>query len=234
MKLKLDDIDVHYECGGQGRPLLLLHGNGGSCRSFDRVRTELEKRFECYAIDTRWHGKTKRGDRPFVYSQFACDLVVFVERLGLVRPHIIGYSDGGITALGYAARTHNVGRVVALGANWDASGTTPEFLSYAEGVLRRNRKWKMFPVCKRKIALTELMLKNENYEDWNVLGRIDCPVLLMAGDRDVIPAEHTARLCEAIKGAESVCVADCGHSIMREQPERFLELVTDFFSRDTE
>jgi pimeloyl-ACP methyl ester carboxylesterase len=66
------------------------------------------------------------------------------------------------------------------------------------------------------------------------LGRIACPVLVITAERDgLMPAERSLALAEAVAGAEHVVVAGSGHALVVEEKQRFLELVTEFLSRQS-
>ena len=65
------DVNHYFIERGDGEPLILLHGNGEDCGYFQGQIDEFSKRFHVYAIDTRGHGKTPRGCKPFTIRQFA-------------------------------------------------------------------------------------------------------------------------------------------------------------------
>ena len=73
------DIKHFYIEKGQGEPLILLHGNGENCEYFKWQIEEFSRDYHVYAIDTRGHGKTPRGNQPFTIRQFAEDLVEFMN-----------------------------------------------------------------------------------------------------------------------------------------------------------
>ena len=73
------DIRHFYVEKGQGDPLILLHGNGESHAYFQKQTDVFADRFHVYAIDTRGHGQTPRGEAPFTIRQFAEDLLAFME-----------------------------------------------------------------------------------------------------------------------------------------------------------
>ena len=93
------DVSLHYIEQGTGFPLLLLHGNGESSEYFIHQISFFSKKYRVIALDTRGHGSSPRGERPFTIGQFAEDLCGFMQEHGISRAHILGFSDGGNIAL---------------------------------------------------------------------------------------------------------------------------------------
>lgn len=96
------DIQLHFTKTGSGPPLLLLHGNGEDSSYFVHQLPVFSRDFTVYAVDTRGHGKSPRGSAPFTLSQFADDLLDFLDQQGLPQADILGFSDGGNIALLFA------------------------------------------------------------------------------------------------------------------------------------
>ena len=99
---KMSDIQLYSIERGTGEPLILLHGNGEESRYFARQIRHFAKTRKVIAIDTRGHGQSLRGNAPFTIRQFAEDLHDFMEEKGIERADILGFSDGGNTALVFA------------------------------------------------------------------------------------------------------------------------------------
>lgn len=72
------DIQHFFIEKGQGEPIILLHGNGENSDYFVNQIGVLSKLYHVYALDTRGHGRTPRGERPFTIRQFADDLLGFM------------------------------------------------------------------------------------------------------------------------------------------------------------
>ena len=112
------DIRLHYLEKGKGTPLLLLHGNGESAEYFEHQISFFSEKYHVYALDTRGHGKSPRGEAPFTLEQFALDLEAFMDEKGLEQADILGFSDGANIALLFALRhPPRVGRLILNGAN---------------------------------------------------------------------------------------------------------------------
>ena len=120
------DIALHYTEQGAGVPLILLHGNGEGSSYFVHQIEYFKDRYRVIAIDTRGHGQSPRGEKPFTIRQFAEDLHDFMDERGIDRAHILGFSDGGNIALVFALKyPERVDHLILNGANLDASGVKP-------------------------------------------------------------------------------------------------------------
>ena len=89
------DIELHYIKKGAGAPLLLLHGNGEDGSYFVHQMDAFSLHYTVYAIDTRGHGRSPRGNAPFTMEQFARDLLEFMDEEAIQKANILGFSDGG-------------------------------------------------------------------------------------------------------------------------------------------
>ena len=98
--MKNSDIQQYFIEKGQGEALILLHGNGENCGYFQGQMEAFSKRYHVYAIDTRGHGRTPRGSRPFTIRQFAEDLRYFMDRQRIEKAHLLGFPDGGNSTSG--------------------------------------------------------------------------------------------------------------------------------------
>ena len=112
------DIKHFFIEKGQGEPLILLHGNGENSSYFQGQIDEFSKHYRVYAIDTRGHGRTPRGEKPFTIRQFADDLLGFMDEQQIERAHLLGFSDGGNIAMVFAIRyPERINRLILNGAN---------------------------------------------------------------------------------------------------------------------
>lgn len=81
------------------------------------------------------------------------------------------------------------------------------------------------------LAAAELLASIEDLDLRPVLGRITCPVLVLAAEKDlVMPLVQTRALAAAIPGARLEIVAGSGHVLVVEQPERFAKSCLDFLA----
>jgi pimeloyl-ACP methyl ester carboxylesterase len=100
-----DGVRLHArDWGGDGPPVVLLHGLASNCRIWDGVAPLLTAAgFRTVALDQRGHGESEQPDHGYDFATVARDLAAAVAGLGLRRPVLAGHSWGGNVALQYAA-----------------------------------------------------------------------------------------------------------------------------------
>lgn len=221
------DIQLHFTCVGDGPVLLLLHGNSEDSSYFIHQMEEFSQDFCVCAIDTRGHGQSPLGTAPFTISQFADDLLSFMDENELAQADILGFSDGGNIALLFALRhPERVRRLVLNSANLFPEGLCAwlheSFLQSYEEVCASDE-----PDAPYKAALLELML-NEPRIDPEELSTLTMPVLVIAGDQDIVAFEHTLLIAASIPDAR-LAILPGGHDVANRHPEAFNAAVQAFF-----
>ena len=226
------DIHLHFAKTGSGPALLLLHGNGEDSSYFVHQVEEFSRDFTVYAIDTRGHGNSPRGTAPFTLSQFADDLADFMDEQGLSQADILGFSDGGNIALLFALRhPHRVRRLVANAANLFPEGMEGWVL---EELIQEHRRLAHADTPERlhQKQLLELMLREPHIAPAE-LGTLTMPVLVIAGDRDMIKGSHTRLIAESIPNSRlSILPGD--HFLAAATPAAFNAAVRTFFTETAE
>ena len=93
------DIDIHYEMGGQGPPLLFISGTGGDLRNKPNVFDGLlPKSFQVLAYDQRGLGRSGKPDRPYAMADYADDAAGLMDAVGWKSAKVVGVSFGGMVA----------------------------------------------------------------------------------------------------------------------------------------
>ena len=80
------------------------------------------------------------------------------------------------------------------------------------------------------IALTRMMIYEPDIP-YTELRKIKCPVLVMAGDHDMIKPEHTLKIYQSIPQAELSIFPDSNHGVCQQHPELFNQTVITFFRK---
>jgi len=98
------EIPLNYAEGpANGPPLLLLHGLTRDWRSFSVLIPELSSRFQVFALDLRGHGQSGHVAGAYRISQFARDIIEFVNLQLPEGTAIFGHSLGAMAAMKVAA-----------------------------------------------------------------------------------------------------------------------------------
>lgn len=220
----VNGIKLYYEIYGEGPPLVVLHGNGGSSGSGSSHYPELVKKYKVIAIDSRAQGKSGDTDKPLTYDQMAADVNELLNQLNIDSAFIWGQSDGAILCLVMAMDyPKKVKRVVAYAPN-----TVPDssaIFGWAVTAVNRVIKNSKDP---KETKLYELMRDYPNIP-YAKLGTIKAPCLIMGGDRDVIRPEHLVKMFQSIPNSQLCILPGATHGGAWEQQERFLSILNDFF-----
>lgn len=220
---------LYYERYGKGQPLLLLHGNGQSVAAFQLQITELARHFEVIALDTRAQGLSQDfTTEDFRYELFAEDVRQLLDSLHLQKTDILGWSDGGNTALCLAlAHPEYVGRLAIMGANLFPA---PEALEPA--LLAGFRRQLQHAQARNPTATDTRLLRllvQEPQLHFAQLRAIAVPVLVLAGQHDVVLEAHTRAIARALPHSQLVIFPGATHYAPQEMPAVFNETVLRFF-----
>src|SRR5918999_6238682 len=113
--IEANGIRVYYEAHGEGEPLLLVHGGTATSRSWAAHLPAFTEHFRVFAPDSRGHGRTDNPAGELDYRVMADDLAALIAALGLRKPLVLGYSDGGQIALELGLRYPGLAGALVLG-----------------------------------------------------------------------------------------------------------------------
>ena len=109
--------------GGEGRPVVLLHGLASTCRIWDFVAPMLARDFSVIAVDQRGHGDSGKPEHGYDFATVGRDVAAMLEGGGIQRPVLVGHSWGADVALELAVSRPELlqGIVFVDGGTIDAS-----------------------------------------------------------------------------------------------------------------
>lgn len=186
MFLDTGKIKLYYEKTGTGTPIIMLHGNGEDHKIFNKTVQILKNHYTVYAIDSRDHGKSGKVTELH-YEDMADDIYDFITMLGIEKPIVYGFSDGGIIALILAVKHQDVlSKIIVSGVNAAPNGLkTIHILTYKISYFfHKNPKVKM-------------MLTEPNITD-NMLKSIKIPAVITAGSNDMIKQRHMQHIADCV------------------------------------
>lgn len=242
--IKVCNTNLYYEEYGSGLPLVLLHGGFGSIYDFQKVIPEFAKHFKVIAVDSPGHGRSEQT--PSLSFEIMADCISsMIDQLNLDRLYIVGYSDGGITALLLAEkRPDKVKKIVASGINSRLDGLKPEILDYLQLInpsfIETNQKeWltayqsKSPEKNKWQKYITDLttMYAKEVFISAQTLSNIQAEVLLVYGDKDVIKLAHGIELYHNIAGSQFCVLPNTPHELFTARPELISTIGIEFLTK---
>ena len=227
----MTDIQLHYVEQGQGKPLILLHGNGESCDYFEHQIPYFSSDYHVIAVDTRGHGKSPRGERPFTIKQFAEDLYGFLDEKGIAQAILLGFSDGGNIAMELALRhPERVEKLILNGANLFPSGVKPLYQWPIEIGYRIAKMFaKKSEKANQNAEMLGLMVNEPNIEP-SELAVMTMPVLVVAGTKDMIKESHTRLIYKSLPNAQLELVKG-DHFVANKNPLEFNQVVKAFLGK---
>ena len=215
----VNGVSILYERAGEGRPVILLHGNGGCHQDLGLIIGLLVRNgYEVYAVDSRGQGANEPVD-DYHYADMADDVFELIQAWKLEKPALYGWSDGGIIGLLTEIRhPGTLGMLAVSGANVTPDGVKGIFTS---SIAIAN--------AFHPQSLSEMIL-NEPHITPEELKTVRIPVLVTAGEDDMIKTSHTEMIAEELPNAELVIFEGedhgsyvVGNSKMGEELLRFLE-----------
>ncbi|MFA6866284.1 MAG: alpha/beta hydrolase [Clostridia bacterium] len=216
--IDINGITMHYSVCGQGYPLILLHGNGGSHSDFDNLIEYLSNDYEVFALDSRCQGESTGNE--ISYELMAQDTAVFIETMGLDHPIIFGHSDGGIVGLLLAINyPDSLCGLISGGANSNPNGL----------------KW--YSLLETKIAyaikndaLDKMMIEEPNITADN-LKSINVPTYIIAGEFDIIRLSDTKFISSNIEGSEIGIIKGGSHSSYTNDGKKGYVLISSWIEK---
>ena len=225
------DFQLFCREAGTGRPLVLLHGNGESSEYFAAQIEYFAGEYHVLAVDTRGHGQSPRGEASFTLGQFADDLAVFLDARGLGEVDLLGFSDGGNIAMLFALKyPGRVRRLVLNGANIYPCGMKPPVLGQVLLEYALARLAALFDAKARDRAEILGLMVHQPHIRPSELGRLDMPVLVIVGERDMISDRHSQLICDSLPQGEIVRLPG-DHFVAAGNPAAFNAAVDDFLRR---
>lgn len=247
-------INIHYlRTGGNKPPVVLLHGlmTNGAC--WTPLARTLEEDYDVVMPDARGHGRSNAPDQGYSYDHLAADVLSLIEALGLATPVLIGHSMGGMTAAVVASRSpHRLQGLILA----EPTFLTPQRQRevYESDVANQHRQILNRPKedflaetrirhSRRSPELVELLaqarfetsihafevLTPPNPDYTNLIRNLGIPSLLVIGGTNaVISPGMAAKLAKLNRCLEVTQIAEAGHGIPYDQPERFSDIVKAF------
>ena len=221
--IEVNGVSLVYAVDGpsNGRPVILVHGNGGSHHSLDSLSLGLQSRgYLVYGLDSRGQGANEPLPE-YHYTDMAEDVYQFIMAKHLRRPAMFGHSDGGIIGLELELMHPGTLRLLAAaGAN-----------IFPEGVgIEKLAQWKA-RLDTTDSPLTRMMVEEPAIRP-EQLENVTIPVLATAGENDLILDEHTRLIAQSLPNSELEIFEGEGHSSYIKHGTKMLDRLVEFMKRN--
>jgi pimeloyl-ACP methyl ester carboxylesterase len=204
---------LYYEIHGSGKPLVLIHGGGSTIVSnWAVIMPLLAKKYQIIAVELRGHGHTPDHEGPATFEQDADDVATVLDHIGIRCAAILGFSNGGNTAMQLAIRQPGkVERLMLASTFYKRSGMQSWFWPMMEGASLKTMpaplKQAYLDVAPNKDDLIKMHDKDRDrmlcFTDWpdQALAGITAPTLIIVAGQDVMTLEHAIEMHRLIKGS---------------------------------
>lgn len=256
----LNDLQIGYDEGGTGVPVLFVHGFPHDRSLWTPQLQGLSVQARCLALDQRGFGETTAAP-PYSMDQYADDLAGFMDVLHLERAVIAGLSMGGYIALAmwrrHAARVRGLvlsntragadsdearekrKNLMEVARDQGSNAVADAMLTGMLGKTTRSKRPEIVNIVHRMISsapvdgvVGALQAMMDRPDSTSMLGTIDVPTLVVTGDEDaIIPTEEARSMHAAIRGSSLEIIAGAGHLSNLERPAAFNHLVSEFLAR---
>ena len=238
--VRLNGADIYYEMFGEGDPLVLIHGGAATIESWFCQIPALADKYQLIVPEARGHGRSADAGDVINFETMASDFEALLDHLGITKASVVGWSDGGVTGLQMALdRPDLIEKVVAFGAHSRPEGMTEEFRGEIEAATPENfppilsegykalspdgpEHW---PVIFSKLKTMWLTLPSFTEDE---LRAVRCPVLLLAGEADIVRREESERMTGLIPDARLVVLEGASHYAPVEVPHLVNAAILEF------
>ncbi|AKG92007.1 putative hydrolases or acyltransferases {alpha/beta hydrolase superfamily} [Geoglobus ahangari] len=247
-----DGLKLRYFEAGNGRPLILVHGLGGSLEAWSEQYDELSRRFNVVALDLRGFGMSDVPESVSI-GDFARDVSNLMEHLGIQKASILGHSMGGLVCMEFYARYPEKVESLILANTFhrlpesmreefekrlEILESSPDMSQIAAFIsqisLYQNRPEHRELVetiirknDKRIYTLATAEIFRADYED--LLPRIEVPVLVIVAEHDATtPPAFGEAIHRLVPNSVLKRVSSSAHLSMLENPEEFNRAVVEF------
>jgi len=237
---------MYYEASGSGRPLVLLHGGMGAAHLFGHQASAFAMHHRVIVPEQRGRGHTPDVPGPITYQLLAGDMIAFLDSVVGGPTNVVGASDGGVVGLLIALqRPDLLLKLVTIGANFSNEGLletrlwtemSPEDDAWAPA----RRQYASvspdggdhFPVVFRR--LQQMWRDGPPSLTTRDLATIQAPVLVIAGDDDVVDHAHTVAMYEALPHGQLAILPGTSHGVFMEKPDLLNRIILDFLAEEGE
>ena len=243
---------IYYEEQGSRTPVLVLPGFAGSIEEFSALREALVAAgYRVIAADLPGSGRSEPQPRTYTatyYEDDARSFAALLQHLATGPAHLIGFSDGGITALLMAALTPGATRSVVT---WGAAGTISDpsghlveaMYNVIDHPIPPLQGFHDFLIATYGEANARVMTQSMAGAKTDIIeaggdvslskaDKITAPVLLIAGEHDIfVPPALASEFAARVRTAEVLVAEGAEHNVYADRPEWLTQKILDWLGK---
>ena len=205
MDIEVNNIKIHYEVLGEGKPIILLNPNSVNTNSMNFIAHKLAKDFKVYKLDRRCCGKSERNCE-LTYEESAKDVYEFIKKLNIDKPYLLGSSGGASVALHVAINYQDCISKLVL-CSGVARMEKIKMPKYAK--IMNKLPW--YP-GKKNIVKFENLNNTTKAITQEQLSKITVPTLVLnGGKKDIVPKEEAEYIADSIHDSKLIILENEGH-----------------------
>lgn len=205
MDIVVNNIRIHYEVIGEGKPIILLNPNGVNTAIMRFIANKLKNKYQIFLFDRRGCGKSERNC-TLTYEESAKDVYEFITILNLDKPYLLGCSGGGTVALNVAIKYPDSISKLLL-----CSGVARNNIIKKPTYAKILEKIPWYP-GKKSNEKFEKLLRNSDSITEEALSTIVIPTLVCnGGGKDIVPRHEAEYISNNIKNSELLILENAGH-----------------------
>ncbi len=236
--VKINKAKIYYEEYGEGEPLLIIHSCGTDIKAMEYQIDYFKDKYRVIAADSRGQGKSELKTKKLTYTKMAKDWEGLIKHLKLDSVNILGWSDGGITALKIGIRNKTkIKKIVTMGVNLRLDSTAVNNWAIKQVKDMRAENLKMIKKgdtsrnWKTELQLDNLIL-NQSAISHSDLKKIKSEVLVIVGDRDIIKNKHALEIFNNLPKGQLCIIPGSNHGTPRNNSKIFNEIANRFLTQE--
>ena len=226
---QVNGLKMYYEiylptgqAGGNGKPLVLIHGGGSTIQtSFGKAIPLFAKNRKVIAVELQAHGRTSDRNADLTFEQDADDVATLLKGLHIDKADFFGFSNGGTTTLQIAIRHPQIVDKIILGSPLAKRNGVPGwFWDFMKNASLDNMPEHLKTAYKQvaadpnglQVMHDRDVKRMQNFIDIpdEKIKSVTAPALIIIGDRDVITPEHAIELHRQIANSH-LAILPGGH-----------------------
>lgn len=248
MFIEIDGKKIHYLREGNGTPLLLVHGWGGSINSLKGIFDLAKKNFDTVIVDLPGFGKSDPPSANWGVEEYRSLIINMMKKLDLVNTVFFGHSFGGSLGIYIAAtQPQIINKLILCNSAFRRDKRTSEpAVTINKNLLTKLPFYNIWKAPIKRLAYTFLFKNSDLYKFPHLktnfkriitqdltpyISKIKPPTLILWGENDTYtPVEYAYQLHQAIANSRLKIYPGRRHNLPILYPDDVYRDITTFIT----